>query len=115
MDQADAVDRSEVRTKLIASLKYNLLSIKSITVVILMVAVVTTCLLILFYKHQHRDLMIEKQHLIQQRNQLQVEWTQILIEHSSLASPIMIDTTARKQLNMKAPDADQIKKLSQTE
>ncbi len=97
------INRAEVRDKLIESLKYSFLNLKSITIFLLFILLVITCLMVLSTKLENRNLTIEMQKLSQQQNELQVEWTQILLEYSTLASPILVEEKATDQLEMIQP------------
>jgi cell division protein FtsL len=57
--------------------------------------------------------MIAQQKNDQEQNELHVQWTQILLEHSTLASPILVESKARIKLNMIDPKAKNIERLSE--
>jgi cell division protein FtsL len=107
------ISRAEIRSKLIESLKYNLLAAKSIFVLLLLIILIVTCISILSIKFDHRKLMISQQKNDQKQNELHVQWTQILLEHSTLASPILVESKARTKLNMIDPQAKNIERLSE--
>lgn len=58
--------------------------------------------------HESRMLVNELQELENQRNQLQVEWGQLLLEESSLVSQGRIETRARTELGMKVPRLENV-------
>ena len=105
------ISRAEVREKLVESLKYNLLSFKAVAIFTLMLFFIVTSIFFLFVKLENRHLTIDLQKLNHEQNKLQVEWTQILLEHSTLASPILVEQKARTKLQMVSPSSENSKKI----
>ena len=58
--------------------------------------------------HKSRHLLNELQQLEQQRNDLQVEWGQLLLEQSSLVSQGRIENLAIAELGMKIPVTENV-------
>ena len=110
-DAYEPPDRAYVRKKLLEALKYNFLTIKSITICLLACAFIGSCIAVLIANYQHRELLIDYQHLNQTQTDLEVEWTQILLEHSTLASPVLVDRKARDTLHMIHPEPENVRQL----
>lgn len=63
---------------------------------------------VLFNNYQSRQLFHELQVLQEQIGSLQVEWRQLLVEESAFSAHMRVEKSAREQLNMKAPEADDV-------
>ncbi|WP_416306128.1 cell division protein FtsL [Neptunicella sp. SCSIO 80796] len=57
--------------------------------------------------HHNRQLAIVLESLMQERDQLDVEWRHLILEQSVLTEHNRIETVVRKQLNMRRPSADE--------
>lgn len=60
-------------------------------------------LTVIYLRHLNRISMIELQSHIDKQDVLYKEWTQLLLEQSTLASYNRVDQVARNQLGMKLP------------
>lgn len=67
---------------------------------------------VIYSTHKSRHLLNELQQLEQQRNELQVEWGQLLLEQSSLVSQGRIENVAITELGMKIPASENVVVLS---
>lgn len=63
---------------------------------------------VIYSTHKSRQLLNELQQLEQQRNELQVEWGQLLLEQSSLVSQGRIENLAIAELGMKIPATENV-------
>ncbi|MAY02293.1 MAG: cell division protein FtsL [Gammaproteobacteria bacterium] len=63
---------------------------------------------VVYSTHSSRHLLNELQTLENQRNALQVEWGQLLLEQSSLMSQGQVEELARAELNMIIPGREDI-------
>lgn len=63
---------------------------------------------VVFSTHKSRHLLNELQQLESQRNGLQVEWGQLLLEQSSLVSQGRIENLAIAELGMKIPATENV-------
>lgn len=63
---------------------------------------------VIFSTHKSRHLLNELQQLERQRNGLQVEWGQLLLEQSSLVSQGRIENLAIAELGMKIPATENV-------
>lgn len=69
----------------------------------LIFAVVSSALGVVWSTHSHRGLVSDAEVLSTQQHKLAVEWGQLQLEEAALAHPGRIDAAARKQLGMELP------------
>ena len=74
----------------------------------LITSVVLTSLSIVYVRHQHRIAYSSYQAEESRRDALNDEWGRLLIEENLWAFPHRIEKDARKLLEMRAPEADEI-------
>ncbi len=72
--------------------------------VVLMMSVLISGLAVVHATHRHRTLFNELQQLRQSGNMLEVEWGQLLIEHSTFGLDGRIERRAEEELAMKLPE-----------
>lgn len=70
-------------------------------------AVLVSALAVIELRHRNRQLFVELQALTRERDQLNVEWGQLLLEQGAWSEHRRIETIARSQLSMALPSADQ--------
>ena len=63
---------------------------------------------VIYTTHKNRYLLNELQQLEKQRNELQVEWGQLLLEQSSLVSGGRIENLAIAELGMTIPNTENV-------
>lgn len=68
---------------------------------------------VIYSTYQTRKLIAEFQHLQNQRNELQTEWGQLLLEQSTWGSFNRVERLASKKLNMHVPEPQQVVMISQ--
>jgi len=73
---------------------------------ILLFMVVVSAFSVVYYTHVNRQTTSELEQLYTQRDELDIEWRNLLLEQNSLAEHSAIESKAEKLLNMKRPDAD---------
>ncbi|KDM92747.1 cell division protein FtsL [Photobacterium galatheae] len=73
---------------------------------ILMVLVLISALGVVYITHQSRQLVAQQEHLLIERDDLDIEWRNQLLEENSLAEHSRIETQAEKALEMKRPNAN---------
>jgi cell division protein FtsL len=56
--------------------------------------------------HNNRQLSISLERLMQEKDQLVVQWRNLILEQSALTEHNRIETLVSKQLNMRRPEAD---------
>lgn len=71
--------------------------------ILLMVVVVLCALSVVTSQHQARKLFIELQQEKEHAHQMEVEWGQLQLEQSTLASPARVEKIATRQLQMQLP------------
>lgn len=72
-------------------------------VLVLLAAIVASAIALVHTKHQSRKLFIELQSLQTARDDLDIEWGQLQLEQSTLATESVIDQAARSRLDMAIP------------
>lgn len=78
---------------------------RNILVLILLVLVVTSAFYVIYFTHLHRQSTSVFENLLVERDELDIEWRNLLLEQNSLAEHSAIESKAAKQLYMKRPDA----------
>ncbi len=71
-------------------------------------ALVIAALAVVYLKHESRRSFVEWQDLIAERDALNVEWGQLQLEQSTLATHTRIEHLAHSRLRMAAPAADAV-------
>ncbi|RHW76720.1 cell division protein FtsL [Colwellia sp. RSH04] len=71
---------------------------------LLLVAVVISAFSVIYYTHVNRQTTSELEVLLSQRDELNIEWRNLLLEQNSLAEHSAIESKATKLLKMKRPD-----------
>lgn len=80
-----------------------LLSGKMLGVSILVLLVMSSALLVVYVKHLHRSLHIQLSQAQKSRDNLHIEWSQLLLEQGTWASDVRVEKVAREELNMITP------------
>lgn len=70
---------------------------------LLMLVVMTSAIALVLVKHNTQSLFVRLQELHQQRDALDQQWTQLLLEQSVWSAEARIDSIATKELGMRAP------------
>lgn len=71
-----------------------------------------TALAIVYFKHNNRQLLIELNTIQKQNDALNSEWTQLLLEESTLVTHSQVETIATEKLHMHLPQHNEIIWLS---
>ncbi len=86
------------------------ISIKGVIVTgMLLLLVLLSALGVVYSSHLSRQLFSEQAVLLERSDQVQLEWAQLLLEQSAWSSPNRIEQIAVDQLDMAAPEAENIK------
>jgi len=86
------------------------ISIKGLVVTsMLLLLVLLSALGVVYSSHLSRQLFAEQAVLLERSDQVQLEWAQLLLEQSAWSSPNRIERIAVDELEMAAPDAENIK------
>ncbi len=72
---------------------------------ILLALVVISAFSVIYYTHVNRQTTSELEQLYTQRDELDIEWRNLLLEQNSLAEHSAIESKAKKLLNMKRLDS----------
>lgn len=80
---------------------------RSIMAALLALVIISACALV-YVRHQHRVTFVALQELLQQRDQLNIQWGQLLLEQSTFSFHHYVNTTARKRLGMRLPQPEAI-------
>lgn len=72
-------------------------------VLVLVLLIVGSAFAVIFAAYEYRVLFNQQQRLVQEWDDLQVEWGQLLLEQSALGANSRVEELARSELNMKAP------------
>ncbi|UXI01639.1 cell division protein FtsL [Photobacterium sp. TY1-4] len=73
---------------------------------ILLVLVLISALWVVLITHHSRQLIAEQEQLLIERDQLDIEWRNQLLEENALAEHSRIEQLAEKELEMKRPSRD---------
>ncbi len=79
-----------------------------LVIFLLVVVLLVSCLAVVMSAFEYRNLFNQHQELVQQRDELQVEWGQLLLEQSAWAANNRVEQQATKKLGMKVPEVNQI-------
>ncbi|MDO6581972.1 cell division protein FtsL [Photobacterium sp. 2_MG-2023] len=93
-----------VADSLIRQIGHDLLSVGRVPLVLL-VLVLISALGVVYITHQSRQLVAQQEQLLIERDDLDIEWRNQLLEENSLAEHSRIETQAEKELDMKRPNA----------
>lgn len=72
-------------------------------VLVLVLCIVASAFAVIFAAYEYRVLFNQQQRLVQEWDDLQVEWGQLLLEQSALGANSRVEELARAKLSMKAP------------
>ncbi|NAW69573.1 cell division protein FtsL [Vibrio sp. V27_P1S3P104] len=89
-------------TKLIA---FDLLTVGRLPL-LLMMTIFMSAMAIVFTTHHTRQSVTEKNTALQQRDHLDNEWRNLILEETALSEHSRVQDLASKELMMKRPDAD---------
>lgn len=82
---------------------------------LLMLLLLGSAHLLIQVTHQARNQQVRLQTLEGERDALQVEWGRLLLEESSLVSPVRLEQLSRQQLQLRLPEGSalQIRRIEQ--
>jgi len=78
---------------------------RHILVFILLATVVASAFAVIYFTHLNRQTTSELEVLLTERDELDIEWRNLLIEQNSLAEHSAIESKAIKVLKMKRPES----------
>ena len=71
--------------------------------VLLFLAVLVSAALVILSAHHNRQMSIAVERLMQEKDQLDIEWRHLVLEQSALTEHNRIEALVKKQLNMHRP------------
>ena len=74
----------------------------------LIITVLVSGVGVVYSKHHSRQLFIELQALQLRRDDMEIEWGQLQLEQSTLATEVAVDNIARIRLDMIVPTPDAV-------
>lgn len=77
-------------------------------VILLATGVFLSALGTVYTKHYSRQLFVELETLKTERDDLNIEWGQLMLEQATWAAPTRVELIARQRLGMTPPPADKI-------
>jgi len=77
-------------------------------VLILIVAIVVSSMAVIELRHRNRQLFAELQSVTRDRDQLNTEWGQLLLEQGAWSEHRRVEEAARVRLGMASPSSDQV-------
>lgn len=107
------LSRSEVRRRLIEAIKASFINLQFLIIVVLSVLVLASSFAVLDQKLKFREATIKYQQYEKEKESLHVEWTQLLLEHSTLASPARVERVAKDTLKMHLPSIKDIRLIKE--
>ena len=78
------------------------------TLVVVIVLMMISAFGVIYAKHQSRKLFVELQALHKARDNMDIEWGQLQLEQSTLATHSRVEDTAGTKLGMVIPEANQV-------
>ena len=91
---------------------FNLLGIimsdlsRHLFLIILFFAVIASALAVINSTHQNRQLVMEHERLIQEKDALDIQWRHLIIEQSALTEHNRIERAVQDKLNMRRPSRE---------
>lgn len=73
---------------------------------IVLLSVLLSAFSVIYYSHANRQTISELEILLTTRDELNIEWRNLLLEQSSLAEHSAIESKAKRFLKMKRPDIE---------
>lgn len=75
---------------------------------ILIIANVGSAIGVIYARHRHRQLFVELNRLINQRDELNIEFGRLQLEQATVGESNRVDHIARTRLGMKFPEANDV-------
>lgn len=80
------------------------ISLKMLGLVLLILAVLSSALSVIYIKTVQRNLYSQWQASQQDYDSLKTEWSQLLLEENTWVAPVRIQTLAQQELGMRVPE-----------
>lgn len=75
---------------------------------VLVAGVILSGIGVVYSRHQSRTLFVQLQALLSERDALNIEWGQLQLEQSTLATHSRIEHLATEKLDMRIPERDDV-------
>ncbi len=75
--------------------------------VLLFTAVLISAIAVILSSHSNRQLLIEKEKALQERDRLDVEWRNLILEQGALTEHNRIESLVKEQLDMYRPNPEE--------
>ncbi len=72
---------------------------------ILLILILISALAVVYITHQSRQMIAQQEQLFIERDQLDIEWRNQILEENSLAEHSRVERFAEEEINMKRPSA----------
>ncbi|WDD98464.1 cell division protein FtsL [Thalassomonas actiniarum] len=79
---------------------------RHLVIYLLLLLVVVSAFSVIYFTHLNRQTTSELELLLTDRDELDIEWRNLLLEQNALAEHSRIETQAQKLLEMSRPDAE---------
>lgn len=95
------------------STKLNLVSIiltdltRNLLRVLLFLTVLISAIAVILSSHHNRQLLIQKERALQDRDRLDVEWRNLILEQGALTEHNRIESLVKQKLDMYRPGSDE--------
>lgn len=83
-----------------------------LVIVVLLVALLVSCVSIVYQAYEYRQLFNTQQQLVSHWDELQVEWGQLLLEQSALGANSKVEKKAKELLSMRVPEPESVEMIS---
>ena len=87
---------NQIRTRLFESLKNSLMKKTVVVVYVLLVVLIVTAFFLISTRNNYRIELTKQKDLITESGRLDEQWSQIVLEYSSLAAPTAVEQFANK-------------------
>ena len=84
-----------------------------LAIAVLLFMVMASAFAVVYSKHQSRKLFVELQAVHKQIDELNIDWGRLQLEQSAWSAHGRIESIARKRLDMKLPDANEVVYIQQ--
>lgn len=81
---------------------------RGLAIVALSAGAFASALGVVVARHEARQVFVDQQAVMAERDRLNLQWTQLQIEQSTWATPGRIERHARDELGMLQPDAERL-------
>ncbi|RZQ56149.1 cell division protein FtsL [Pseudidiomarina tainanensis] len=78
-----------------------------LVLVLLFLMVIGSAMAVIYVSHSHRLLTIERDDLLSQRDEIDIEWRHLQIEQNTLTEHNRVERIAQQRLNMVRAEAEQ--------